>query len=222
MIERYLQEGNPLQAVVLAVGDEVSDPRHRAVVVHDLADHARGVDAGEPREVDGRLRLAGALEDAPGPRTEWEDVSRLDEVVRAPARVDRPKLVTQRVASDLADLPGHLHPGRAAPDHHEGQPCRAPSRVGVLLGGLERAQDALTDPQRALQRLDLERHRPPLVMAEVGVARAPRHDQRVVGDRRRRRDTRDRLQQHPARLQVEAGGLRHQDPYFTFCWRLGG
>ena len=32
---------------------EVADARHRPVVVHDLADHAGGVEAREPREVDG-------------------------------------------------------------------------------------------------------------------------------------------------------------------------
>ena len=41
-----------LQAVALAEGDEVRHPGHRAVVVHDLADHAGRVEAGQPREVD--------------------------------------------------------------------------------------------------------------------------------------------------------------------------
>ena len=71
--------GDPLDQMVLlqAVGDEVADradleavsagevhqivePRHRAVLAHDLADHAGGVEAGEPGDVDRRLGMAGA------------------------------------------------------------------------------------------------------------------------------------------------------------------
>ena len=55
-----------LQPVPGAVALEVRHARHRAVVVHDLADHAGGREAGEPREVDRRLGLAGALEHAAG------------------------------------------------------------------------------------------------------------------------------------------------------------
>ena len=43
---------------------QVGDPRHRAVVVHDLADRRGGREPGEPREIDRRLGLAGALQDA--------------------------------------------------------------------------------------------------------------------------------------------------------------
>ena len=59
-------DGDDLQVVALAVLDEVADARHRAVVVHDLADHAGRVQAGEAGEVDGGLGLAGALEHAAG------------------------------------------------------------------------------------------------------------------------------------------------------------
>ena len=57
-------DGDHLQPVPLAVRDEVGHAGHRAVVVHDLADDAGRVEAGEPREVDGGLGLAGALEHA--------------------------------------------------------------------------------------------------------------------------------------------------------------
>ena len=43
---------------------EVGQARHRAVVVHDLADDAGRVEAGEAREVDRRLGLTGAHEHA--------------------------------------------------------------------------------------------------------------------------------------------------------------
>ena len=72
-----------------AVALEVGHARHRAVVVHDLADHAGRVQAGQPREVDRRLGLAGALEHAAGLGLEREDVAGLDEVARRRLRVDR-------------------------------------------------------------------------------------------------------------------------------------
>ena len=55
-----------LQPVARAVLDEVVDARHRAVVVHDLADDAGRVQPRQAREVDGGLGLAGALEHAAG------------------------------------------------------------------------------------------------------------------------------------------------------------
>ena len=82
-------DGDQRQAVPLAVRDQVRHAGHRPVVVHDLADDACGIQPREPREVDRGLRLAGALEDAAGPRPQREDVAGLDEVVAAPARVDR-------------------------------------------------------------------------------------------------------------------------------------
>src|SRR5208337_2976091 len=46
---------NPLQ--ILA-------PGHRAVIAHDLADGARGRDAGKTAEIHGRLRMSRALKNA--------------------------------------------------------------------------------------------------------------------------------------------------------------
>ena len=62
---------------------EVGHAGHRPVVVHDLADDAGRVEPGEPREVDRRLGLPGALQDAAGARPEREDMAGLDEVVGA-------------------------------------------------------------------------------------------------------------------------------------------
>ena len=78
-----------LQPVALAVGRQVRDARHRAVVVHDLADHAGRVQAGQAGEVDGRLGLPDALEHAAGLGLEREHVAGLDELARARLRVDR-------------------------------------------------------------------------------------------------------------------------------------
>ena len=82
-------DGDHLQPVLRAVALEVGHARHRAVVVHHLADHAGRVEAREPREVHGRLGLPGALEHAAVLRLQREDVAGLDEVVRPRARVDR-------------------------------------------------------------------------------------------------------------------------------------
>ena len=78
-----------LQPVRGAVLDQVGHARHRPVVVHDLADDAGRDQAREPREVDRRLGLAGALEHAAAAGAQREDVARLDEVARPRGRVDR-------------------------------------------------------------------------------------------------------------------------------------
>ena len=83
---------------------------------------------------------------------------------------------------------------------------RALRGVGLELGRLERAQDPAADGERALQRLDLGGV-PPLVVAEVRVARAAGDDERVVGERGRRRVA-DRPQPHLARGEVESGRPR--------------
>ena len=72
-----------------AVRDEVGDAGHRPVLVHDLADHAGRIEAGEAGEVDGRLGLAGALEHAAGLGLQREDVAGLDQVARRGLGVDR-------------------------------------------------------------------------------------------------------------------------------------
>ena len=95
-------DGDHLQAVLPAVRDQVADPGHRSVVLHHLADDTRRLQAREPREVDGRLRLARSLEHAAAARAQREDVSRLDERVGTVRRVDgdldRPRAVVGRDA----------------------------------------------------------------------------------------------------------------------------
>ena len=52
------------QLVPLRELRQLRHPRHRPVVVHDLADDAGGIQPGDAREVDGGLGLAGAHEHA--------------------------------------------------------------------------------------------------------------------------------------------------------------
>ena len=68
---------------------EIRHARHRAVVVHDLADDAGGREPGEAREIDGALGLPGAHEHAARARAEREDVAGRDEIARACTRGSR-------------------------------------------------------------------------------------------------------------------------------------
>jgi len=74
-------DGKNAQAVLGTERDEVGDAGHFAVVAHDFADHPGGLEAGESREVDGRLGLAGADQDASLAGAEGKDVARTDEIV---------------------------------------------------------------------------------------------------------------------------------------------
>ena len=77
-----------LRPCFCGVRDQVGHAGHGAVVVHDLADDGRRVQAGETREVDAGLGLPGALQHAAGARHEREHVPRLHEVVGPGLRVD--------------------------------------------------------------------------------------------------------------------------------------
>ena len=68
--------------------DQLGHAGHRAVVVHDLADHAGGPQAGEAGEVDRALGLAGAHEHAALAGAQREDVARGAPDPRAGVGVD--------------------------------------------------------------------------------------------------------------------------------------
>ncbi len=59
----------------LRKGDEIGQPRHGAVVVHDLADHAGRVEPGKTRHVHRRLGMAGAHQHAAFSGQQREDVA---------------------------------------------------------------------------------------------------------------------------------------------------
>ena len=77
-----------LQPVALGEGDQVGQPRHGAVVVHDLADHAGGIEPGKPRDIDGRLGMAGADQHAAVLGDQREDVARRHDVAVVLGRID--------------------------------------------------------------------------------------------------------------------------------------
>ena len=115
-----------LQVVALAVGDQVGHAGHRPVVVHDLADHAGGVEPGEAREIDGGLGLADSLEHA--------------------ARLARERLhVTARAGGRPASRRARSQPGRCgcgrqrrsrsrSPRERRSRRCR-PCRAGTTRRG---------------------------------------------------------------------------------------
>ncbi|QYU65973.1 DNA polymerase I [Leptolyngbya sp. 15MV] len=78
-----------LQFVPPGEGDQVVHPRHAAILVHDLADHARGVEAGQPRDVDRGLGMPGADQHAAIAGDQREHVAGGDDVVRRARGVDR-------------------------------------------------------------------------------------------------------------------------------------
>src|SRR5438874_10530990 len=84
-VPRQVGDGDHHEAVCLAEPNQVRNAGHGAVVVDDLADHARGAQAGQAGQIDGRLGLPPPLQDAAGAGAEWEDVSRPGEVVRRSA-----------------------------------------------------------------------------------------------------------------------------------------
>ena len=81
------------------------------------------------------------------------------------------------------DGAGELDAGRPGADDDEGQERRAPLRIALALGAFEGHQNP--PPQRGgvLQRFQPGRERLPLVVTEIGVARAGGEHERVVGDR---------------------------------------
>src|SRR6266446_4359650 len=74
-VSRQVRDGGHHEPVCFAEPDQVRHAGHGPVVVDDLADHARGVQAREAGEIDGRLGLSAPLEHAAGAGTEREDVA---------------------------------------------------------------------------------------------------------------------------------------------------
>ena len=77
------------QLVPLRELRQLRHPRHRAVVVHDFADDAGRIEAGDAREIDGRLGLPGAHEHAAVARLERKHVAGPREVGGPGRGIDR-------------------------------------------------------------------------------------------------------------------------------------
>ena len=188
------------------------DPLRRAAAVLDR--HAGVVDVDDGASQHGRDAKSAQRALGLGRQRRRESgehaVGGLDEQDAAAAGIGGSEVAGQRVAGELGDLPGHLDAGGTGADDRERQPLAAPLGVFLELGGLERGQDLAAHGQRAFERLHLCRVFAPLVVAEVGVVRAARDDQRVIGHRVRYRQIADRPEDHLAPLEVEAVDLGEQ------------
>ena len=69
--------------------EQVGQPRHRAVVLHDLADHRRRRESREARQVAAGLGVPGAHQHAARLRHQREDVAGLHDVGGLRVRRDR-------------------------------------------------------------------------------------------------------------------------------------
>ena len=98
------------------------------------------------------------------------------------AGIDAAEVVAQRHVGQLGDGAGHLDAGRAAADHDEGEQAPPLSRVVAPLGLLEGGQDAAADAGGVVDLLQAGRDALPVVVAEIGVPRAGRQHEIVVGD----------------------------------------
>ena len=72
-----------LEPVAACEGDKIVHPRHGAIVLHDLADHARGIEPGQPRDIDRCFGVTGADQHPAVARDQREDVAGGDDVISA-------------------------------------------------------------------------------------------------------------------------------------------
>jgi hypothetical protein len=81
-------DGNDAQVVFLRELEQLRQAHHRAVLVHDLDDHARGIEARETREIHRSFGLARANEHAPIARAQRKRMAGLEEVGRLGAGIE--------------------------------------------------------------------------------------------------------------------------------------
>jgi hypothetical protein len=84
-----LGDGPDLQRMALREGDEIRQPRHGAVFVHDLADDARRYESGHARDIDRRFGMARAHQDPAIARGKRKHMPRRHEILAAPRGIDR-------------------------------------------------------------------------------------------------------------------------------------
>ena len=128
-----------LEAVTFGKMLKVGKAGHRAVVAHDLANDARGLQPRKAREIHGSLGLSRAYEHAALSGDEWKNVSGSDDVLRSRAianrRENRCGPVRRRLAMGEAvaginrDREGGSHGGRVFTRH-----CGQSQRLAALAG----------------------------------------------------------------------------------------
>ena len=132
--------------MLAAEGHQVGDPGHGAVVFHDFADDAAGVQACQTRQVHAGLGLARAGQDAPGAGPEGKHMAGLDEVLGPGFRGDEGLNGAGTILG--ADARGGAFPGfdghaegglegAGVVPHHEGDLQAV--QQGALQGGADQA-----------------------------------------------------------------------------------
>ncbi len=96
-------------------------------------------------------------------------------------RIDAAIVAGERLVGELGDGAGGFDAGRAAADDDEGGEARAFGRVGFEFGVFEGEQDALALFGGVFERFEARREFFPIVVAEIGVARAGGDDEKIVG-----------------------------------------
>ena len=81
-------DGEDAEVVLGAERNEVGDACHFAVITHDFADDAGGLEAGEAGEVDRGFGLSGANEDSALACAERKDVAGTDEIAGSGCGID--------------------------------------------------------------------------------------------------------------------------------------
>ena len=104
-VRHDLRDGDEREPMLFGEPLELGAARAGAVVVQDLADHARRVEPREPREIHGGLGVPHALEHAALARTERKDVPAVSEIAGRGRRIDRD--ANRRRAVLRADPRGH-------------------------------------------------------------------------------------------------------------------
>ena len=146
-----------------AEGIDTDDAQSHA----QLDAHLLELGGGAPREVvaEGGQRLLAAVDqDDPDRR-----------------RVDAAEVLGQAPVRQLADLPGQLDAGRPGSDDDEGHPEPLQRAIAQRLGDLESAVDAAPQLHGVVDRLHAGGDHGELVVAEVRLPGARRHDEAVVG-----------------------------------------
>ena len=122
------------EAVLRAEFPKLRHARHGAVLVHDFADDAGGVESGEPREIDRSFGLSGADQHAAIGRAQRENVAGTREVARPGARAGLPaRMVRVRSAAEIPVVT----PSRASMDSQKAVP-----KLDVLCGDIRGRRSA--------------------------------------------------------------------------------
>ena len=186
-------------------------PRHRAVVVHDLAEHGGRAEPREPHQIAARLGVAGAHEDAARLRDQRKHVARLHDVVgrRVGPRGDLHGARAVGGGDAGRDPFGRLDRDgevRAVDGAVVGRHRRQPQPFGVLGGDRHADQTAavLREEVDLLGRDEVRgEHEVAFVLAVLLIDEDDHPAGLEVGD-----DLRGRAQGH-------GGGMRRRKPHFT-------